>query len=126
MAARRLTQKEMKRDEFVETAVDAGQWLEGCLESLWRAAEVSHSRVVLGLTDPRDPALEVVQEALAGVERPPTELRIDPGPAGLNRKMANLIQMTEGLKADILLFSDADVRVPEDYVEAARWTRLAV
>lgn len=28
MAARRLTQKEMKRDEFVESAMDAGQWLE--------------------------------------------------------------------------------------------------
>jgi ceramide glucosyltransferase len=98
---------------------DAGQWLESCLESLWNAAELSHSRVVLGLTDPRDPARNVVQEALAGAERPPTQLRIDPGPAGLNRKMANLIQMTDGLEADILLFSDADVRVPEDYVDHA-------
>jgi ceramide glucosyltransferase len=33
--------------------------------------------------------------------------------------MANLIQMTEGLEAEILLFSDADVRVPDDYVDRA-------
>ena len=97
----------------------AGRWLESCLESLWRAAERSHSPVVLGLTDPRDPAREAVQRAMAVAARPPTRLRIDPGPAGLNRKMANLIQMTEGLKADILLFSDADVRVPDDYVDHA-------
>ena len=98
---------------------DAGQWLESCLESLWNAAKVSNSRVVLGLTDPRHPARAVVQQAMAAGKRPPTQLRIDPGPAGVNRKMANLIQMTDGLKADILLFSDADVRVPEDYVDHA-------
>jgi ceramide glucosyltransferase len=33
--------------------------------------------------------------------------------------MANLIQMSEGLGAEILLFSDADVRVPDDYVDRA-------
>jgi ceramide glucosyltransferase len=98
---------------------DAGEWLESCLESLWNAAKLSHSRVVLGLTDPQDPALRVVRQAMAKAERPPTQLRIDPGPAGLNRKMANLIQMTEGLQADILLFSDADVRLPDDYVDHA-------
>ncbi len=97
----------------------AGQWLESCLESLWSTASLSQTRVVLGLTDPRDPARGIVEKAIAAAKRPPTQLRIDPGPAGLNRKMANLIQMTEGLKADILLFSDADVRVPDDYVDRA-------
>ena len=97
----------------------AGQWLESCLESLWSAASLSQTRVVLGLTDPRDPARRVVEEAIAAEKRPPTQLRIAPGPAALNRKMANLIQMTEGLKAEILLFSDADVRVPDDYVDRA-------
>lgn len=96
-----------------------GQWLESCLESLWSAADLSRTRVVLGATDPRDPALRIVREALAAEKRPPTEVRVAPGPAGLNRKMANLVQMSEGLKAEILLFSDADVRVPDDYVDRA-------
>ena len=97
----------------------AGKWLESCLESLWSAASFSQTRVVLGLTDPGDPARGIVEEAIAASKRPPTQLRIDPGPSGLNRKMANLIQMTEGLEADILLFSDADVHVPDDYVDHA-------
>ena len=96
-----------------------GQWFESCLESLWSAASLSQTRVVLGLTDPRDPARRIVEEAIAAAKRPPTQLRIAPGPAALNRKMANLIQMTEGLKAEILLFSDADVYVPDDYVDRA-------
>jgi ceramide glucosyltransferase len=96
-----------------------GPWLESCLESLWTAATLSHTPVVLGLADPGDPARKIVQEALAAAERPPTQLRIAPGPSGLNRKMANLIQMSEGLEAEILLFSDADVRLPDDYVDRA-------
>jgi len=97
----------------------AGQWLESCLESLWNAADLSRTRVVVGATDPLDPALRIVREALAAEHRPPTQVLVAPGPAGLNRKMANLIQMSEGLKAEILLFSDADVRVPDDYVDRA-------
>jgi len=97
----------------------AGRWLESCLESLWSAASLSHTRVVLGVADPRDPALPIVRRGLAAAKRPPTQVRIGPGPAGVNRKMANLIQMTEGLKGEILLFSDADVRVPVDYVDRA-------
>ena len=97
----------------------AGQWLESCLESLWSAASLSQTRVVLGLTDPRDPARGIVEKAIVAAKRPPTQLRIAPGPVALNRKMANLIQMTEGLKAEILLFSDADVYVPDDYVDRA-------
>ena len=33
--------------------------------------------------------------------------------------MANLIQMAAGLEAELLLLSDADVRVPLDYVSRA-------
>jgi len=97
----------------------AKPWLEECLESLWRAAAPTRTRVVLGVAERDDPARWVVQKAMAHAERPPTELRIAPGPPGRNRKVANLIQMTEGLRAEILLFSDADVRVPGDYVDRA-------
>jgi ceramide glucosyltransferase len=97
----------------------AGEWLESCLESLWSAASSTGTRVVLGMTDPRDPARSIVEKAMAATEQPATELRIGPGPNCLNRKMANLVQMSEGLEAEILLFSDADVRVPDDYVDRA-------
>jgi ceramide glucosyltransferase len=96
-----------------------GDWLEDCLDSLWNTAIRSRTRVVLGVADRRDPARQVVEESMATGERPPTELRVAPGPDGLNRKVANLIQMTEGLEAELLLFSDADIRVPEDYADRA-------
>ncbi len=95
-------------------------WLDAALESLWRAAKPTRTRVVLGVAEAGDPSVPVIRAALArNGERPPTELRVDPGPPGLNRKMANLIQMTEGIPADILAFSDADVRVPEHYLDRA-------
>jgi ceramide glucosyltransferase len=34
----------------------------------------------------------------------------------VNAKMGNLIQMLDGVDADLLLLSDADIAVPEDYV----------
>jgi len=93
--------------------------LGACLESLWRAAERAGARVTLAVADRADPALPLVEKALADGSRPPTDVRIDPGPPGLNRKMANLIQATGGSQAEFLLFSDADVRVPENYVGRA-------
>lgn len=98
----------------------SGPWMEPCLESLWQAAAPTRTRVVLGVADAADPAVDDVRQALSRAgEKPPTELRVDPGPEGLNRKMANLIQMAEGVPADILALSDADVRVPPEYVERA-------
>jgi ceramide glucosyltransferase len=94
----------------------AGAGGEACLESLLSAAEAAGVEVVLGLEDPDDPAA-----ALAGAarERHPAlrcELRVARGPAGWNRKVANLVQMTAGRKADLWLLTDGDVRVPPDYV----------
>jgi ceramide glucosyltransferase len=95
-------------------------WLDSCLESLWRAATPTGTRVVLGVADAADPVVGEVRALMAQTkECPPTELRVRPGPPGTNRKMANLLQMTEGVPADILAFSDADVEVPRDYLYRA-------
>jgi ceramide glucosyltransferase len=98
----------------------AHPWLDACLESLWAAAAPTRTRVVLGVAAADDPAVAEVRSLMADAkERPPTELRVRPGPPGTNRKMANLVQMTEGVPADILAFSDADVEVPSDYLDRA-------
>ncbi len=95
-------------------------WLEACLESLWRAAAPTRTRVVLGVADPDDSAVGEIRALMAQAkDRPPTDLRVSPGPPATNRKMANLLQMTEGVPADILAFSDADVEVPRDYLDRA-------
>src|SRR5208337_3479855 len=90
--------------------------LEDSLETLWQAAARGGLRIVVGAEDPADPALRV---AACVATRWPTvayEIRARRGPEGLNRKLANLIQMSAGVDADLILLSDADVGVPEDYV----------
>jgi len=94
----------------------SGPWLEGCLDSLWRAAKAGGTRVVVGFRDPDDPAADVVARVQERWPETPAEVRIGPGPAGFNRKVSNQIQMTNGVASDFWLLSDADVRVPDDYV----------
>jgi len=90
--------------------------LDPALESLWRAAACSGLPIVVGAVDSRDAALG---RALAVAARWPSvavKFRVAPGPPGLNPKVANLVQMSRGVDADLLLLSDADMRLPEDYV----------
>jgi ceramide glucosyltransferase len=95
--------------------------LVSCLESLLRAGGREGARIVLGTERPDDPAVAPARAVLARFPEARAELRTGPAPGGLNRKAANLVQITEGLKADVWLLTDADVRVPADYV--ARVTR---
>lgn len=95
----------------------AGAQLESCLDSLWRAAKGRSLRVLVGIADPRDPAIVVARRV---AERwPETEARIaiGEGPQGLNRKVSNLIQAARGEDPEYWILSDADVRVADDYAE---------
>ena len=95
----------------------AASWLEPCLESLWREAAETATPLVLGWTDHDDPAGEVVAQ-LQERSAWPAVIRVGTGPPGGNPKVANMIQMTSGIEADVLLQSDADVRVAPGYVAA--------
>jgi ceramide glucosyltransferase len=87
-----------------------------CQESLLRAAERAGVRVVLGVENPADPAAAEAERVVARHPNVRAELRVAPGPPGRNRKVANLIQLSEGVDAELLLLTDGDVRVPSDYV----------
>lgn len=94
----------------------AGAATAACLESLLDAAEAAGVPVVLGVEDPGDPAAALARDACARRPGLRCELRVGPGPAGANRKVANLVQMSAAREADLWLLTDADVRVPRDYV----------
>jgi ceramide glucosyltransferase len=94
----------------------AGRGTEACLESLLGAAEAAGTEVVLGVEDPGDPAADLARRVRARHPALRCELRVGRGPAGCNRKVANLAQMTAGRKADLWLLTDGDVSVPRDYV----------
>ncbi|MCG8588456.1 MAG: glycosyltransferase [Proteobacteria bacterium] len=87
-------------------------------ESLCRAARECGAPVRVGVEDARDP---VAKEALRIAEGHPdvvVSTRIGPGPAGANRKVANLEQACAGERPEFWLLTDADVRVPPEYAAA--------
>jgi len=90
--------------------------LEHSLETLWRAAARGGLRVIVGAADREDPALRVAARVAARWPQVRSEIRVAPGPQGLNRKLGNLIQMSAKIDSDVLLLSDADIALPEDYV----------
>jgi ceramide glucosyltransferase len=92
-------------------------WLEPCLESLWNESAATRTPLILGWTDADDPAATVVARVQAR-SLWLAEVRVGKGPSGQNPKVANMIQMTSGIRADVLLQSDADVRVKPGYVAA--------
>ena len=94
----------------------AGAHLADALSSFLRASFAAGAPVVLGVAREEDPAVEICREMLAARPEAAAELRIGAGPPGRNRKIANLIQMSAGVEADLWLMSDADVRVPRDFV----------
>lgn len=91
----------------------APPYLDRCLESLWRAAEVGRAAVYLAVEDPADPAHEHLDPAVR------CEVHTGEAAAGANRKIANLIQLKAEDAADVLVLSDADIEVPRDYVARA-------
>lgn len=103
----------------------AADHLDACLASLFRAARRSGARVLLGVAEPDDPAAKEAQRHREHASEVPSSLRIGPGPPGWNRKIANLVQLSRPLVArsagpaereEIWVLSDADIRVPDDYV----------
>ncbi|HVH07925.1 MAG TPA: glycosyltransferase [Myxococcota bacterium] len=87
-----------------------------CQESLLRAVERAGVRVVFGVEERTDPAAAAATAIAARHPAARAEVRVARGPDGANRKVANLIQLSQGIDAELLLLTDADVRVPPDYV----------
>lgn len=75
-------------------------------------------QIVLGVTDPADPALATAYRVQALY--PSVDFAIVVGSGhGENRKIGNLINMLPAAKHDVLVISDADVRVSRDWLSRA-------
>lgn len=90
--------------------------LEHCLESLCRAARTASVPIHVGFEDPSDPCAAVLQRVRARWPDVEMNVRAGEGPPGANRKVANQLQILRGVQADLLILTDADVEVPEDFV----------
>ncbi len=88
--------------------------LDANLESFCRQGYPAY-QIVFGVEDARDPAVEVVR----GLVRrfPHIDIALAIGhEEGANRKVANLVHMMRHAKHDVLVLSDADIRVRADYL----------
>jgi len=82
--------------------------------------EYSRFELVLGTTDPDDPAVAVAERLARDFPRVPIRVvaRTPRGGAarGFNPKVINLAQLETGARHELLLVSDADVRPDPDYL----------
>jgi ceramide glucosyltransferase len=73
-------------------------------------------QVIFGVSDPMDPAVDIVHRLQREFPDRDLQLVVDRRQHGSNRKVSNLINLMPKARHDVLVISDADVRVPENYL----------
>ena len=73
-------------------------------------------QLIFGVSDPADPAIEVVCKLQAKYPNLAIELIVCDRILGTNIKVSNLAQMLRAARYEILLVNDSDIRVPPDYL----------
>jgi ceramide glucosyltransferase len=73
-------------------------------------------QLVFGVSDPGDPAIDVVRKLQARYPSLTMELMICERVLGANIKVSNLAQMLPAARHELLLVNDSDIRVPRDYL----------
>ncbi len=72
--------------------------------------------IIFGVSDPADPAIEVVRKLQAKYPKVPIQLIQCDRVLGTNIKVSNLVQMLPAARYEILLVNDSDIRVPSSYL----------
>ena len=87
-----------------------------CLRS-WLAQEYpSPAQILFGVASADDPVCAVVRELLAEFSRSDAQLVLCPATLGVNGKISTLRQLEPLIRHPLVIISDADVRVPEDFL----------
>jgi ceramide glucosyltransferase len=73
-------------------------------------------QLIFGVSEPADPAIEVVRKLQAKYPALPIELIVCDRVLGANIKVSNLVQMLPAARHETLLVNDSDIRVPSDYL----------
>ncbi len=91
-----------------ETAANLTSWLE--------QKRPGRFQILFGVADPEDPVCDLVRELLAACPETDGRLVICPDRLGPNAKVSTLAQLQPLARHDLILVSDADVRVPTDFL----------
>jgi ceramide glucosyltransferase len=96
----------------------ADRWLANSLETYCRQEYAGEIQILFGVHQQSDAAIMLVRDLQARHPHIDIGLVIDPRMHGPNRKVSNLINIRAGAKHSVLIMTDADVRVPPDYVRS--------
>ena len=121
LAARRFPLHHRVANQNVSPAISLLKPLKGrdaeteeCLRS-WFAQEYSAPiQILFGVASANDPVCKLVEELIRQNPQADTQLIICGESLGPNAKISTLIQLERHAKHEILILSDADVRVPKD------------
>ena len=95
------------------------EFIEACLRS-WFAQDYSgEMQIILAVADADDPVCSVVEKLRREFPQCDSQLIICPERLGANAKVSKLAQIEPRAKHEIIIVSDADVRVPEDFLASA-------
>ncbi len=89
---------------------------EKCLRSWFDQDYAGPIQILLGVHSAEDPACPVIQKLLAEFPNRDARLVITSAQLGSNGKVSNLAQLVRIAKHEVFVISDADVRVPGDFL----------
>src|ERR1700694_908218 len=98
--------------------------LKGVDPSIWECfcshceQQYPQFRVICGVSEPGDPAIEVVRKLQTKYPSLAIDLTVCEQVLGANTKVSNLAQMLPMARHEMLLVNDSDIRVPPDYLRA--------
>ena len=87
-----------------------------CLRSWLAQNYPGPAQILFGVASADDPVCAVVRELLAEFPQADAQLVLCAATLGVNRKISTLRQLEARIRHPLVMISDADVRVPEDFL----------
>jgi ceramide glucosyltransferase len=122
-AARRFPLHRPAADLSFSPAITLLKPLKGCdkttaesLRSWFNQSYTGRTQILLGVADANDPVCHIVRELIAENPGHDAQLVVCDRLSGANAKVAKLVQLEKLARHDLILVSDADVRVPRDFL----------
>ena len=126
VAARRFPLHQHARDESFAPAVTLLKSLKGadaatedCLRSWFAQDYTGEVQILFGVASTEDPVCEIVRKLIREFPERDAQLVMVPQLIGASAKVSKLAELEKLAKHDLLVVSDADVRVQPDFLASA-------
>ena len=123
LAARKFPLHRRAAETEFAPAVSLLKPLKGCdattaesLQSWFSQNYPGQTQILFGVADANDPVCKIVREIIAKNPKCDAQLVVCEKLVGANAKAATLAQLEKLVKHELILVSDADVRVPADFL----------